>query len=330
MTWLRPHRFALATLVALPALLPGRADAARAAKAPAQETAAERPALDGIFEAFEHADIVTLGERPWSRVDSDFRHQVLMDPRLTAKVNDVVVEFANARYQSMIDRYVLDLALIPPDSLRLVWQDASEPGAWDSPVYGYLLDTVRRANQHRPREERVRVLAGEPPIDWSRVESAADIAAYGPRGAHALDVIAREVVEKKRKALLVYQERNFFRRDRGLSPAGNLTTNLEARHPGLKVFVIATAPAETPMHAQLDSALTTSVRPVLVNLAQSKLGAWPASRLFDFGRDLLADGADALLYYGRVIDFHVRPSDRVTRDLEYVREVERRKGLLRR
>ena len=87
---------------------------------------------------------------------------------------------------SLLDRYLLDLADVPPDSLRPIWQDGSEPGAWDSPVYAYLIETVRRANRPLPPAERIRVLAGEPPIDWSLVESAADLLAWGARGAHAL------------------------------------------------------------------------------------------------------------------------------------------------
>jgi hypothetical protein len=127
----------------LPALLPmGLALALplHAAKAPAGSSAPpaipahERPALDGILEAFEQADIVALGEQPWSKLDSDFRHQLIADPRFVTRVNDIVVEFANARYQPLLDRYLLDLAAVPPDSLRPIWQDASEPGAWDSPV----------------------------------------------------------------------------------------------------------------------------------------------------------------------------------------------------
>jgi hypothetical protein len=301
---------------------------ALAASAPAPPV--ERPAIDGVIDAFEKADIVTLGERPWSKLDSDFRHALIADPRFAAKVNDIVVEFANARHQTMLDRYVVDLAGVPADSLRAIWQDASAPGAWDSPVYAYMLEVVRRANQYRPREQRLRVLAGEPPIDWSQVHSAADVRAYGPRGAHALDVIDREVLAKGRKALVVYSERNFFRRDRGMNSDGNLTTHLEERFPKARVFVIGTLPDQAPAMAKLDSALTTKDRPVLVSLATSKVGTWPAGLVYPFGSGMLSGMADALLYYGYQDDSRVRPSDRVMRDPVYTQEVARRKALLSR
>lgn len=296
----------------------------------AQGPAAERPAVDGVLEAFGQADIVTLGERPWSKLDSDFRCELVADPRFGRMVDDIVVEFANARWQPLLDRYLLELANVPPDSLRPIWQEASEPGAWDSPVYAYLIETVRRANRLLPAGERIRVLAGEPPIDWSRVESAADLNAWGPRGAHALEVIEREVIAKDRKALLVYGARNFFRRDRGLRAYGNLTTNLESRNPDVRVFVIGTVPEQSPAAAALDSTLALATRPALVRLADSKIGAWPATRLYEFGEGVLGGMADALLYYGPKDDRLVRPTDRVVRDPAYAQEVARRKALISR
>jgi hypothetical protein len=323
------HRFAAAFAFALALGACAAPSPARAAATPGS-AAAERPAIDGVLEAFEQADIVTLGERPWSQLDSDFRHALIADPRFGRRVDDIVVEFANARYQPLLDRYLLDLADVPPDSLRPIWQDGSEPGAWDSPVYAYLIETVRRANRPLPPAERIRVLAGEPPIDWSLVESAADLLAWGARGAHALEVVEREVVAKGRKALMIYGERNFFRRDRGRRTRDNLTTSLEARHPGLHVYVVASVPARSPASAAIDSVLTTAARPVLVRLAGSKIGAWPATRVFPFGEGTLAESADALIHYGPIDDRLVRPSDRITRDPAYVREVARRKALVSR
>lgn len=338
---MRTHRIApLAVVLLVLAAAPPAAAAARPAKAPAHVAAkapatpavpaAEKPAIDGMLDTFERFDLVALGERPWSKLDSDFRHTLIADPRFAQRVNDIVVEFANARYQPLLDRYLLDLAPVPPDSLRPIWEDASEPGAWDSPVYAYLLEVVRRANRFRPREGRVRVLAGEPPIDWSQVQSASDLDAWGTRGAHALEVIEREVLARKHKALLVYSARNFFRRDRGLGTGENLTKRLEDAHPGLHVYVVATVPERSPVSARLDSTLVQSARPVLVDLADSKIGAWPSSRLFDFATDMLGDMADGLLYYGPMDDRLVRPTDRVVRDPVYVKEVARRKALLNR
>lgn len=299
--------------------------AANPAKAPA---AADVAAVDGILAAFEEADIVTLGERPWSKLDADFRIQLVTDPRFAERVDDIVVEFANARHQATLDAYVLDNALISRDSLSRVWQDGAEPGAWDSPVYAYFIETIRRMNQILPREQRVRILAGEPPYDWSAIRSREDLVAYGSPGTHVLDIVSREVLAKGRKALMIYSARNFFRSDRGLGSRRNLTLALEATHPTRRVFVVGTVPEHSPAAAALDSIVPGPERPVLVRLDRSKAGTWPARRIYEFADGSLGGMADALLYFGGMDDRRERPDASVTRNPAYVQEVARRKGLL--
>lgn len=289
---------------------------------------AQFPGVDGVLAAFEEADLVTLGERPWSKLDADFRVELAMDPRFPDVVNDVVVEFATARYQHLLDAYVLDMRIVPPDSLSLIWRNGAEPGAWDSPVYAYFIDTIRRVNQLRPREKRVRILAGEPPYDWSMIQSAADLSAFGAPGAHALDVIGREVIAKGRKALLVYSARNFFRRDRALGGRKNLTLSLEAAHPDVRVFVVGSVPEGAPGAAALDSIVTAPSGSVLIRLDRSGVGAWSAERVYGFADGPLVEMADALLYFKAMDDRLERPGASVTRDAAYVQEVVRRKQIL--
>jgi hypothetical protein len=298
-----------------------QAAAVSAAPAPPANT----PAVAGVLAAFDHADIVTLGERPWSKLDSDFRCALVSDPSFPDKVDDIVVSFGNSRHQDLLDAYLLDLKPVPRDTLSKVWEDCGIPGAWDSPVYSYFIDCVRRANQKRVRDQRVRVLAGDPPYDWSTIRSMEDIKAYGPPGTFVLDLVEREVVAKKRKALMIYPARNFFRRDRGLGPKENLTLSLEAQHPQLRVYVVGTAPEHS---TAIDSLTSLSGFPVLLRLEKSRMGQWPATRVFDFGEGLLQGMADALIYYGPRLDQLERPNSTVFRKKGYSAEVVRRKGLL--
>lgn len=111
-----------------------------------------------------------------------------------------MVEFGSARNQEIIDRFVGGEE-IPYDSLRRVWQDATMPhGANDYPINEEFFRAVRTLNATLPRERRLRVLLGEPPIDWDairtrgrpfqvardarRVSCVAD-SARGPREAEA-------------------------------------------------------------------------------------------------------------------------------------------------
>jgi hypothetical protein len=52
---------------------------------------------------------------------------------------------------------------------------------------------------------RLRVLAGDPPIDWGQVKNFQDILKFGVnRDANAASVMEKEVLAKRRKALMLY------------------------------------------------------------------------------------------------------------------------------
>lgn len=86
---------------------------------------------------------------------------------------------------------------------------------WDAPIYEEFFRTVRAANAAQPPERRVRVLLGDPPIDWTRVNEFRDVASQmrvvGDRDTHPMNVIKSEVLDKGRRALLVYGDTHFER-----------------------------------------------------------------------------------------------------------------------
>jgi hypothetical protein len=77
---------------------------------------------------------------------------------------------------------------------------------WDAPVYAQFFRTVRAVNWMLPPQRRIRVLLGDPPIDWSRVHGIVDagyvLSFLAQRDAHYA-VVEREVVQKGRQALLI-------------------------------------------------------------------------------------------------------------------------------
>jgi hypothetical protein len=50
--------------------------------------------------------IVALGEAHGLQEEADFIAQLIRHPGFYAKVKDIVVEFGNALYQDIVDRYV--------------------------------------------------------------------------------------------------------------------------------------------------------------------------------------------------------------------------------
>ena len=114
------------------------------------------------------------------------------------------MEFGGARYQSMMDRYI-DGADVPSRELRRAWRDTVNIIVWDAPVYERFFSVVREVNQHLPKNRRIRVLLGDPALDWGQIQTKdqwEQVAAQ--RDKHAPEVIVKEVVQKRRKALLIY------------------------------------------------------------------------------------------------------------------------------
>jgi hypothetical protein len=58
--------------------------------------------------------------------------------------------------------------------LRAVWRNTTQSPrqTWDAPVYEQFYRTVRAVNWARPGGRQIRVLLGDPAIDWVAVADA--------------------------------------------------------------------------------------------------------------------------------------------------------------
>ena len=145
-------------------------------------SAASVTPTDAVLRLFDRADAVFLGERHWSRQDSDLRNSIVTHPDFPADVS-VVVEFGNALYQDLLDRYLLGLEPVSDSELAQVWRNTRTlTGAWDSPIYEEFYRTVRRVNEDRNPGDRIRVIAAGLPVDWNRVEVWEDLLNFTNRG----------------------------------------------------------------------------------------------------------------------------------------------------
>ena len=142
--------------------------------------------IDAVVGAFRSSPIVALGEGGHGNEQGHaLRLALLRDPRFAEMATDIVVEFGNARYQDLVDRFVGG-ADVPTSDLRKVWQDTSQlQPVWDVPIYEAFFRAVRMVNESRPIGQRIRVLLGDPPIDWSRVTTFQDVSARCARRATA-------------------------------------------------------------------------------------------------------------------------------------------------
>lgn len=277
----------------------------------AYQNASVRPALPAdpiaaILEAFQSHDLVALGEGAHGNVQGHaFRLSLIRDPRFSAAVHDLVVEFGNARYQDVMDRFVQG-DNVPDTALREVWQDTTQvTTVWDKPIYEEFFRAVRTVNTTLPPERRLRVLLGDPPVDWNTVQSFEDLnksMVEGNRDRHPADVIRREVLTRHRRALIIYGESHLFRVPLGPS----ITQNLESS--GIKLFTIA-SPGSMPTAIDLKT-LQPDVAswrvPSIAILGDTVLGAAAFTSYFPFGPKIperwrglpMRDQFDAVLYLG--------------------------------
>lgn len=194
-----------------------------------------RGLADAVLEAFKTHRLVGLGEAHDMQDHHDALTLLLTDPRLPGVVDDVVVEFGNALYQPVIDRFISGQPVANAD-LRPVWRNTTQSPleTWDEPVYEQFYRTVRAVNAPLPPSKRIRVLLGDPALDWSKITKPGLLAIAGPeRDKHAASVVRTQVLDKGHRALICYGAGH-------LHHGGSLAGALE-RQTGERMYLIADA-----------------------------------------------------------------------------------------
>ena len=67
------------------------------------ETAGFDRIVQTLVSAFDHVDIVALGESHWRKVDSDLRIALVRNPEFAQKVRFIVVEFGSTAQQPTLE-----------------------------------------------------------------------------------------------------------------------------------------------------------------------------------------------------------------------------------
>ena len=161
------------------------------------------PAADYLVDAFDRFPLVAFSEpRHGAGGTREFLTSLVRHPRFAGTVNDIVVEFGNARYQDIADRYVAGEP-VPRDQLKQIWENTTVvSGVWTAPMYEGMLSEIRDLNESVPLSKRIRVVLGDPPIDWSVVRGPADEDMNDWRDAHFAWAVEEQVMKKGRRALI--------------------------------------------------------------------------------------------------------------------------------
>src|SRR5215468_4774103 len=206
-----------------------------AAQSGSPRPAVPEDAVAAIIEAFDTHDIVALSEGTHGNEQGEaFRLSLIRDPRFAVRVNDIVLEGPNARYQEVMDRYVRGED-VPVASLRRVWDETTQQQAggpmWTGEVPEFYR-AVRQLNATLAPEHRLRLLLGDPPIDWEQIRTKGDPAQWvALRDTFPANLIEREVLAKHHRALLVFGNMHFQRK--------NLLANYESAGDGVVATVVS-------------------------------------------------------------------------------------------
>lgn len=298
------------------------------------EAAGGDKVVGGLLSAFDKADVIALGATR-GRKGSDLRIRLIRHPDFPNKARFIVVEFGNSLYQPILDRYIKGED-VPLTEFQQAWRNTTQVASWDSPIHAEFLAAVRDVNRKLAPTKQLRVLAGDPPIDWSKVQTRADYHDFGDgnrRDEFLVSIVRNQVLKPGEKALVIYGSAHLWKP--GFPKA------VQESSPG-RVFVVQLMGGSGPGYDQFEKALSSQERPVLVSLRGSQEGAftanqfsWGARRFVQakevplFGSTVtLGDLADACVYFGQTSDGDPDPNAAIYRGTPYGAEVARRRQIV--
>ena len=189
--------------------------------------------IDAVLAAFQTHRVVAIGDAHACQEVHDLLLTMLSDPRLYGAASDIIVEFGNAFYQDTLDKFVLAGEPVSDASLRRVWRDTTQSPniVVDCPLYEQVYRRVRAVNWTLPADRKIRVLAGDPPFDWSTVTHASQIP-YPQRDPYP-ESLAGQSLANGRRVLLIYGSMHLLHR-----PDGRTVTRLIEQETGVRAYVI--------------------------------------------------------------------------------------------
>ena len=315
---------------------------ARQVKAPGGNPTPEA-AVPAILAAFDTHEIVAIPAAHGMKDVDDFILSLIRNPAFPEKVNDIEVECGNSLYQTLLDRYIAGED-VPFTEVQKVWRNTTQPMCGTSGFYEQFFALVRAINQKLPAAKRLRVLAGDPPIDWDQVKNSQDIRKFFKRDDTITTVLVNEVLAKHRKALMLF---GLFHLMHGGGLNGASAVSMyEKDYPNLTVVISDLQDFEGNLPDLSGSVFAKWPTPSLARFKGTWLGAMDLSHFYPaplrLGKDCkvrnefpeslqkpIADLVDAFLYLGpQNLRLEEKMPADIAVDTDYTAELQRRAGLM--
>ena len=256
---------------------PGRAQSAPNRPIGNGKTNISEPAIPAILAAFKTFEVVAMPAAHGDKDIDDFILSLVRDPRFPLLVNDIVVECGNLRYQPILDRYIAG-ENVPFADVQHVWRDTTvQQMCGASGFYEQLYPLIRALNQRLPAAGRLRIVAADPPIDWSKIRSYEDLVPFFDRDGSIASVMESEVLSKHRKALMLF---GVFHLLHGGGPGlGDAVTRYERDYPGRTLVVLEDPDDGSRDQSYRDPSATGGVWPSLSRTRNSPIGSLELSSI---------------------------------------------------
>jgi hypothetical protein len=287
-------------------------------------------AQEAVLAAFDEYQVVGgFSAGHGNKGTDDFLLDLIRNPDLPTKVDDIAIECGNALFQDVLDRFIAGED-VPLSEVQPVWRNTTQgANCGFSTFYEQLIPLVRRLNENLPAEQKLRVLACDPPVDWSQPMSSEEFEAGTDRTASTVEIMEREVLSRDRNALMLYGIHHMQHLE------GTAVGTYEANGSDGITYVIGDHfgfANRSPLGADNDE-------------LEARMASWPNPAIIEIEGSWLADldseyfneppgeqgfpGVDAYLYTGPRDTLLREPqSAQAMLDADYIAELERRAAMV--
>lgn len=225
------------------------------------------PAVSAILAAFDKYEVVGMPVDHGAKDLDDMILTLIRNPSFWRKVNDIEIECGNSLYQDVLDRYTSGED-VPFREVQKVWQNTSQPPCGLSAFYQEVMPLVRAINQKLPRGRQLRVLGGDPPLNWDQIKTAEDLhqaILSLHRDSNIASVMEKEVLARHRKALMLMGTFHIMH-------GGGATAVFEGRYPNSTFIISDLGMFDTNLADFSSSAFATWPIPALASIRGTWLG----------------------------------------------------------
>jgi hypothetical protein len=257
-----------------------------------------KPAQKAILDLFQKYEVVGMSVDHGEKDLDDFIFALIRNPEFPNRVNDIAVECGNSLYQPILDRYIAGED-VPLAEVRPVWRNTTQfQSCGLQSFYEEFFPLVRLINKNLPPEKKLRVLAGDSPIDWSKIKTREDLKQYGggDRNKSIASVMEKEVLSRHRKALMLFGTFHLFH---GME--GTAVATYEKDYPNVTYIIHdhqgfgRGVPSAEKYNDELEKRMASWLVPSLLTIK----GTWLADMDFAyFFTPIFLRGADGLMHVG--------------------------------